>query len=175
MEVCVLSYNVHEFPRHSFNRTVLLTSVFHLSLINRKTSYSSSSSFSESPGVLRTGIITMSFSTGITKNLPFKNTLLWLHAPISHYTEYKQTNEVIDVDLVLNATMEKPWVLKRWIVHVFHLNLTTVMLDDLDWARSLCRISSLFSCSTLDKHRKKGAHFTCSSFPAVAACKKIWF
>lgn len=42
-----------------------LTSVFHLSLTNRKTSYSSSSSFSVSSGETRTGISTIFFSTAI--------------------------------------------------------------------------------------------------------------
>lgn len=54
-----------------------LTSVFHLSLIDRKTSYSSSSSFSESHGVVRTGISTISFSTGIKAVLSTTNACLW--------------------------------------------------------------------------------------------------
>lgn len=67
---------IHSWKK-GFHRTVELTSVFHLSLTSRKTSYSSSSSFSESHGVLRTGIMTMSLSTAITKALQMRF-MLWL-------------------------------------------------------------------------------------------------
>lgn len=53
----------HLQVKHWCNMMTELTSVFHLSLTARKTSYSSSSSFSESRGVVWTGISTMSFST----------------------------------------------------------------------------------------------------------------
>lgn len=94
-------------------QTVELTSVFHLSLTNRKTSYSSSSSFSESHGVLRTGIITMSFSTAITKVLPMR-----LRPACSD----SATAPMIDKQRQRLTTIQvQPWVMEgrsiKWFKH----------------------------------------------------------
>lgn len=59
---------IHSFWNLLWLHSVKLTSVSHLSLTCKNTSYSSSSSFCESLGFVWTGISTKSFSTGKTKH-----------------------------------------------------------------------------------------------------------
>lgn len=143
--------NVKWIKKNKKKQTVELTSVFHLSLTNRKTSYSSSSSFSESHGVLRTGIITMSFSTAITKFLPMRQTRM---LRFSHCTDDRQTR--------LTTIQVQPWVMEgrsiKWFKHFIETWLPR---------HSILWLVQRAAANILCKLEMKGAHFILT----FVACK----